>query len=118
MDRINKLVKSYFDSNVVDIWLSEEFQKKLKKVTKPKKEKKEKKEKDEEQEDSKPKTKAQTPYIKFCMAERENLKKEHPSLSAKEITAKLGECWNNHKATNEKYLEKNYGYKPKPKPKN
>lgn len=100
MNKLNKLVNATFDSQAsfLESWNSEDFQKKLKKVFKNKREKLDK-------------PKQHTPYIQFCMAERPLIKQEHPDMSAKDITAKLGEKWNQYKTEKPEYLEKNYGYK-------
>ena len=34
-----------------------------------------------------------TPYILFCMAERDTVKSDNPSMSGKEITSELGRLW-------------------------
>lgn len=106
MNKLNKLVETTFNTSVTDEWLSEEFQKKLKKVFKTKKEKPV-----EKLTDGKPKQ--HTPYIQFCMDERPEVKKENPTMSAKEITAKLGEKWNIYKSEKPEVLQKKYGYVPK-----
>lgn len=104
-NKVNNLVNQNFtDSEFIDKWLSEEFQKKLKRILKNKREK---------QPDTEHKERVHTPYIKFCMEERPIMKKKHPELSAKEITAKLGEYWNKLKHDDPKYLQKNYDYIPK-----
>jgi hypothetical protein len=38
-------------------------------------------------------TRPMTAYMFFCQAERENVKRDHPTLPGKEITKKLGEKW-------------------------
>lgn len=102
MNKINKLVSSNFSDSFTDQWLSDEFQKKLKKVFKNKREKSAASDAD--------KVKKHSPYIQFCMEERPEMKKSHPEMSAKEITAKLGEKWNDYKETEPEYLESKYGY--------
>lgn len=59
------------------------------------------------------KKKPHTPYIKFCMKERSDMKNMYPYLSAKEITSKLGERWNRYKIEQPQYLVENYDYVPK-----
>lgn len=100
MNKINKLVGNTFSDEVYQAWMSDDVQKKVKKIVKPKT-------KAEKSSDSR---KQHTPYIRFCMEERPQLKKKYPDMSAKEITAKLGEQWNNYKIDNPRYLEDNYGY--------
>lgn len=108
MNKLNKLVATYFDDEVNKIWMSEEFQKKIKKAIKTKKVTKKS---TEDEEDTK-KPKEYTPYITFCMNERERLKNKYPDLKAKFITAKLGELWNEYKEKDPGYLAK-YNFVPK-----
>lgn len=107
MNKINKLVSSNFNNSFNDQWLSDEFQKKLKKVFKNKREK--------TASDTDDKVKKHSPYIQFCMEERPEMKKSYPEMSAKEITAKLGEKWNEYKENDPEYLETKYGYVRKTK---
>lgn len=101
MNKINKLVTTSFSKQFSNEWMTESNQKKIKKILKNKREK-------PEQEEGK--VKKYTPYILFCMDQRPLIKKEYPDYSAKEITAKLGESWNNYKIENPEFLEKKYGY--------
>ena len=110
MNKLNKLVSSNFSNSVTDQWLSDEFQKKLKKVFKNKREKTVSSEIVDCD-----KVKKHSPYIQFCMEERPYIKKNYPTMSAKEITAKLGEKWNDHKENDPEYLETKYGYVRKSK---
>lgn len=106
MNKINRLVSSNFNDSFTDKWLSDDFQKKLKKVFKNKREK---------TATSDTEAKKHSPYIQFCMEERPEMKKSHPTMSAKEITAKLGEKWNDYKENDPEYLETKYGYVRKAK---
>jgi hypothetical protein len=105
MNKLNKLVANTFSKEISEKWMSEEFQKKVKRALKKKAEKPQ----SSSDEGSVP-VKQHTPYIQFCIAERPNIKKDYPDLSAKEITAKLGEQWNKNKAENPEVLVRKYGY--------
>ena len=45
-------------------------------------------------------------YLWFCSEERDKIKKEKPTLSAKEITAELGTKWQSLKSNNPELLKK------------
>lgn len=49
-------------------------------------------------------------YLQFCADERPMLKTQHPDLSTKDITAKLGSLWNEYKKVNPQYLKTKYGF--------
>ena len=107
VNKINKLVSQIFtDQESIDKWNAADFQKKIKKVFRNKKEKLETETKDKAPYSS---------YIKFCMDERPQIKKKFPTLSAKDITAKLGEEWKRLKQEDPEYLEQKYDYKDKEK---
>lgn len=107
INKINKLVFTNFPEISKSEWLSEDFQKKVKKALKTKKEKTEESVIGEK--------KPHSPYIQFCIDERPLMKQKYPELSAKEITARLGEKWNNTKIDDPSYLKKKYNYEPKKK---
>lgn len=107
INKINKLVFSNFSEISKSDWLAEDFQKKLKKALKTKKEKSE--------ESMIAEKKPHSPYIQFCIDERPVMKQKYPNLSAKQITAKLGEQWNNMKLDDPAYLKKKYNYEIKKK---
>lgn len=109
MNKLNKLVASHFDDEVYKIWMSEDFQKKVKKIVKKKNVTKKS---TEDEENSTKKPKEYTPYISFCMKERDDLKSKYPDMKATQITAKLGELWNEYKEKDPEYLFK-YNYIPK-----
>lgn len=109
MNKLNKLVATHFDEEVNKLWMSDDFQKKVKKAIKTKKVSKRSVENEEE---TAKKPKEYTPYISFCINERECLKKQYPDLRAKDITAKLGKLWNEYKENNPEYLAK-YNFVPK-----
>lgn len=103
MNKINKLITSYYPE-IRESWLTDDNQKKVKKCFKTKREK------TQRQTDE---PKKHTPYINFCMGERSSMKEKFPDLSAKEITAKLGEAWNIGKEKTPHILQEKYGYTPK-----
>lgn len=99
MEQLNNLISQTFGDDVVKKWNTKDFQSKVKAILKAKKVKKEK-------DPSKP----LSPYIKFCVSEREAVKEKFPELSFKEITSKMGQLWNEYKEHNPEYLEREYGY--------
>lgn len=98
VNKINKLVESTMNDATVEIWLSDNFQNKLRRILKDKREK----------DEACPK-RPLTPYIKFCQNERSQVSRDNPNLNTKQVTAALGHRWNDFKKTNPEHLKK-YGY--------
>ncbi len=88
------------DSDIIEEW--ENYQEELKKIITEMESKKENKEvikKNKKPKDA-PKS-ARSAYVFFCSEKRGDVKEQNATLTAKEITAKLGEMWKQIKNTEE-----------------
>ena len=114
-ESISNFVKGFLetnnvDSEVVELWVSDETQKSFDKTIKDYKKKEDKKEeKKEEKKKNKTKgmpKKASSSYICFCKIKRTEVKSKFPDLNTQQIMSKLGDVWSELSDTEKKKWEK------------